>query len=159
MLEVGRIGRAHGVRGALYVDLLTDRTERLAPGARVQAKGIWLVVESARRAGNRWLVQFAGLADRTAAEAYVGTPILAAALPPTDDAGWYVHDLIGAEVFGVDGQAYGRCIAVIANPAHDLLELDGGALVPVVFITSVSAGVGVGRVEIDPPDGLFDLLP
>ena len=43
---------------------------------------------------------------------------------------------------------------MVANPAHDLLELDSGALVPVVFITAAAPG----RLTIDPPEGLFDLL-
>jgi len=156
LLEVGRIGRAHGVRGAVYVSLLTDRTERLAVGARlrVQGKGTWLTVEAARPAGTRWLVQFAGLCDRTAAEAYVNSVLLAEPLPATADAGWYVHDLIGAAVENLAGEALGRCVAVVANPAHDLLELASGALVPVVFITDISPG----RIVIAPPDGLFDLL-
>lgn len=160
LLEVGRIGRAHGVRGDLYVELITDRTERVAVGARLQGRGKWLTVESARPAGSRWLVHFAGIADRTAAETYVNTPLLAEALPALSADGMYVRDLIGAEVVGVevvgvDQQAYGRCVAVVANPAHDLLELESGALVPVVFIVETSPG----RIVIAPPDGLFDLLP
>ncbi len=153
LLEVGKIGRAHGVRGDLYVDLITDRTERLAVGARVQAKGKWLTVHTARVAGTRWLVHFEGMADRTAAEAWVGTPLFAAPLPTNED-GWYVSDLIGSEVVGVDGTEFGSCVAVLANPAHDLLELEDGSLVPVVFITDVAPG----KLTINPPDGLFDLL-
>ena len=65
-----------------------------------------------------------------------------------------VGDLIGADVVGVDQQSYGRCVAVVANPAHDLLELESGALVPVVFIVATAPG----RLTIDPPEGLFDLL-
>ena len=51
------------------------------------------------------------------------------------------------------GVTVGRVVAVEANPAHDLLVLDGGALVPMVFVVSTEPGV----VLIDPPDGLFDL--
>ena len=47
----------------------------------------------------------------------------------------------------------GRCTGVVANPAADLLELDSGALVPVVFVVDHTPG----RVTIDPPEGLFDL--
>ncbi len=64
-----------------------------------------------------------------------------------------MHELIGTAVVDADGTPRGTCIAVIANPAADLLELDTGALVPVVFVTEHSAD----RVVIDPPDGLFDL--
>ena len=53
----------------------------------------------------------------------------------------------------VDGTTRGTCVSVVANPAADLLELDTGALVPVVFVTEHAAG----RIVIAPPDGLFDL--
>ena len=154
LVEVGHIGRAHGVRGDLYVDLLTDRTERLAVGARVQARDKWLTVEASRPAGTRWLVHFAGLADRTAAEAFVNSTLMAEPLAALSDDGLYVSDLIGSEVVGSDQQAYGRCVAVVANPAHDLLELESGALVPIVFIVATAPGL----VTIEPPEGLFDLL-
>lgn len=152
LFEVGRTGRPHGVRGDIYVDLITDRTERLAVGARLQAKGRWLTVENARRAGTRWLVHFEGVPDRTAAEGLVGLPLLAEPLPERGE-GLYVADLIGAEVVGADGVSHGRCTAVVANPAHDLLELESGALVPVVFVVTTEPG----RIVIEPPDGLFDL--
>ena len=56
-------------------------------------------------------------------------------------------------VVGVDGTVHGTCVAVIDNPAHPILELDSGALVPSVFVVSHDSGV----VTIDPPEGLFDL--
>jgi 16S rRNA processing protein RimM len=154
LLEVGRIGRAHGVRGDVYVSLLTDRPERLAPGARLQAGSRWLVVTSATAAGERWRVHFEGVDDRTAAEALVNTALRAEPLPaqPDDDALW-VADLIGSRVVDAGGVERGTCVAVVANPASDLLELDTGALVPVVFVTACAGGV----TTIDPPDGLFDL--
>ena len=64
-----------------------DRTERVAVGARLQGRGTWLTVESARPAGSRWLVHFAGIADRTAAEAYVNTQLLAEPLPALSEDG------------------------------------------------------------------------
>lgn len=152
--EVGKTGRPHGVRGDIYVDLITDRTERLAVGARLQAGTRWVTVASARPAGTRWLVHFEGVADRTAAEALVNLPLLAEPLadPPSDDS-LYVHDLIGAEVVDSAGTSYGACTSVLANPAHDILELESGALVPIVFVVSTAPG----RIVIDPPEGLFDL--
>ena len=157
MLEVGRLGRAHGVRGEIYVDLLTDRTERLAVGARLKAGDIWLTVQAARPAGGRWLVRFEEIPDRTVAEARSGMRLSAEALPESDHEGLYVHELVGASVVGIDGTAYGRCVSVLANPAHDILELDGGALVPVVFIESVDGLGDSRRIVINPPEGLFDL--
>ena len=70
-----------------------------------------------------------------------------------DDEDLWVHELVGATVSLVDGAVVGTVTEVQANPAADLLVLDSGALVPIVFITDRSGG----SLIIDPPDGLFDL--
>jgi 16S rRNA processing protein RimM len=152
--EVGRIGRAHGVQGAVYVSLITDRLERLAPGARLLAGSQWLTVAESRQQQRRWLVRFDGVDDRTAAEKLTNTTLQAQPLDDQDDddALW-VHELIGSRVVDQEGIERGTCIAVIDNPAHDILELDTGALIPVIFVISCRDGVAT----IDPPDGLFDL--
>jgi 16S rRNA processing protein RimM len=64
-----------------------------------------------------------------------------------------VHELVGASVRLPDGTEVGTVAEVEANPASDLLVLDSGTLVPVVFIT----GQEPGQVTIDPPEGLLDL--
>ena len=152
--EVGRTGRAHGVKGDISVDLITDRTERLAPGARLQLRGVWHTVERSRVAGSRWLVHFVGVDDRNAAEAIGGATLLAEPLPPAADGDdLYVHDLIGREVVDQHGVVQGRCTSVLANPAHDILELDTGWLVPVVFVQRLEGQ----RVVVQAPDGLFSL--
>ncbi len=152
--EVGRIGRAHGVRGDVYVTLITDRDERLAVGARLQAGARWLTVTSSRRQQQRWLVHFEGFDDRTVSEKLTNSVLLAEPLDETDDddALW-VHDLIGAEVVDAAGVSRGLCVSVHDNPAHDILELDSGFLIPVIFVTSCADGV----ITVDTPDGLFDL--
>jgi 16S rRNA processing protein RimM len=152
--EVGRIGRAHGVQGAVYVSLITDRLERVAPGARLLAGSQWLTVAESRPQQQRWLVRFDGVDDRTAAEKLTNTTLQAEPLDDQDDddALW-VHELIGSRVVDQEGIERGTCIAVIDNPAHDILELDTGALIPVIFVVSCRDGLAT----IDPPDGLFDL--
>ncbi|MCB1271247.1 MAG: 16S rRNA processing protein RimM [Microthrixaceae bacterium] len=151
-VEIGKVGRAHGVRGDLYVDLLTDRTERLDPGARVLVGQTWYVVQHRRAAGTRWLVHFEGVDDRTTAERIANLPLRAEPLTDRGD-GWYVDQLIGAEVVDADGTVVGTCVAVVANPAHDLLELDGGALIPMVFVVDVRQG----SITVKLPEGLLDL--
>jgi 16S rRNA processing protein RimM len=151
--EVGRIGRAHGVHGGLYVSLITDRHERLAPGARVLAGTAWLTVLESRQQQHRWLVRFEGIDDRNAAEKLTNTTLHAEPLDDDDDDALWVHDLIGARVVDLQGVDRGVCVAVIDNPAHDILELDTGALVPVTFVVSCSDGVAI----VDPPEGLFDI--
>lgn len=152
LLEVGRVGRPHGIRGEVMVTLSSDRTERLDPGSRLMCRGSWLTVVSAVPHTNRWRVRFDGVADRTAAERLTSATLLAA--PLTDADALWVHEMIGAEVVEVSGTVRGVCVSVVQNPAADLIELDSGALVPVTFVASVADGT----IVIEPPAGLFELF-
>jgi 16S rRNA processing protein RimM len=96
-------------------------------------------------------VTFEEVGDRATAQRYTNTPVYAD--PIDDDTELWVHELIGAPVVDVDGTERGRCVSVVANPAADLLELDSGALVPVVFVVDHTPE----RIVIDPPPGLFEL--
>ncbi len=151
LLEVGVIRRPHGVKGDTYVELMTDREDRLAVGSRLWAKGAWRTVATAKHLPQRWLVHFEGFDDRTAIETLTNAPLMAE--PVDDPDALWVHDLIGARVVEVGGVDRGTCIGVLANPAHDILELESGALVPVTFVVGNTDGI----ITIDPPDGLFDL--
>jgi 16S rRNA processing protein RimM len=151
--EVGRIGRAHGVGGEVYVVLITDLVERLAPGARLLAGSQWLTVSESRPQQQRWLVHFEGIDDRTMAEKLTNSILLAEPVVDDSDDALWVHELIGTRVIDRQGVDRGTCVAVLDNPAHDILELDTGALVPVTFVLTCSGGV----TTIDPPEGLFDL--
>lgn len=153
LLEVGRITKAHGVKGDVLVALSSDRTERLDPGSVLQTDRGPLTVVSSSRHHDRWIVRFEGLTDRDHTEAWRGVVLKAEALDDEDDDTLWVHELVGVAVVLADGTAMGSVIEVEANPASDLLVLDSGALVPVVFITDRRPGA----LTIDPPDGLFDL--
>ncbi|MEJ7720008.1 MAG: ribosome maturation factor RimM [Ilumatobacteraceae bacterium] len=151
VLEVGVVGRAHGLRGEVYVNLVTDRTERLEPGGACGPASDWLTVVSAKPHQHRWIVVFDGLHTREQAERYTSSKLFAE--PIDDPEALWVHDLVGAEVRTTDGATVGICSGVVANPASDLLELDSGVLVPIRFVTSFEDGI----VVIDPPLGLLDL--
>jgi 16S rRNA processing protein RimM len=152
LLEVGHIRRAHGLRGEVFVQLISDNDARLAPGAELLAGDETLVVETSRVASNgRRVVKFAQIPDRTAAESYANRVLRA--LPLDDPDALWVHELIGARVVEVDGTDRGLCVSVLANPAADLLELESGALVPSNFVVSNADGV----IVVDAPEGLFDL--
>ena len=150
LLEIGTIRRAHGVRGEVVVELASDRPERVAVGARWFAGDGWVTVVSTRRHQDRWLVTLAEVDDRSIAQRYTNTPVYAE--PIDDPDGLWVHELIGSDVVEVSGRRRGICVAVVDNPAADLLELDSGALVPVVFVTERRDHT----IVIDPPIGLFD---
>ncbi len=152
LLEVGRIGKPHGLRGEVVVRLTTDNLERVATGSRLQSDRGQLVVATARPHQDRWIVRFEGIGDRDAADALRG--LVLRAEPPAGDGELWVHQLIGSAVVELDGTERGTVVAVVENPASDLLELDSGALVPLTFVTDATAP---GRIVIDPPPGLFDL--
>jgi 16S rRNA processing protein RimM len=152
MLEVGRIVKAHGIRGEVIVDLVSNRPDlRLAPGSVLASNRGDLEVLTATPHQGRWIVAFRGVEDRNAAETYRGLVLSAEPVEGDDDTLW-VHELIGAEVFDLAGRSYGLVEAVESNPASDLLVLAGDKLVPLVFVKSKLPG----RVVIDPPAGLLD---
>jgi 16S rRNA processing protein RimM len=152
-LEVGRIGRAHGLRGEVVVTPVSNIAERFTKGSTLWVDDRPLVITSSRPNQHRFVIRFEGVDDRNGADALRGKLVEAEPLAEAPDGEFWVHELIGSEVRDRAGVSVGRVVAVEANPAHDLLVLDGGALVPMVFVVSSEPGV----VVIDPPDGLFDL--
>lgn len=147
---MGRVTKPHGIKGEVVVDLVTDRLERVAPGSVLTAGSRSLQVTASRPHQGKHLVSFAGVTDRTAAEALRGAVLTA---PPLDDPDvLWVHDLIGLEVVDTDGARLGTVTAVEANPASDLLVLDGGGLVPLRFLVEEAPG----RLTVEVPPGLLD---
>jgi 16S rRNA processing protein RimM len=151
LLEVGRITKAHGLRGDVLVLLWSDVADRLAPGSTLDADGRALVVASSRPYQDRVMVHFVGVDDRTAADALRGV-VLRAEPVEVDDV-LLVHELIGCAVETVDGTHVGTVELVEANPASDLLVFEDGRLVPLTFLVSHVANK---TIVIDPPAGLLD---
>jgi 16S rRNA processing protein RimM len=153
LLEVGRIVKAHGLRGEVLVHLSTDRVERVQPGAELSTDRGTLTVQASRPHQGRWLVLFDGIVGRDAAETWRGVVLRA---EPIDDPGaLWIHELIGCRVVDAAGLARGIVTAVQDNPASDLLVLDTGALVPLTFVVE---GPTDGVVHVEVPDGLFELF-
>jgi 16S rRNA processing protein RimM len=151
LLEVGRIAKPHGLAGQVVVDLVTNRTERLDPGTVLTtSSGLDLLVEASQPFVKRWIVTFSGVTDRRGAERLRGQSLLAE--PVDDPDALWVHELVGSDVEDQDGRPLGKVVAILANPASDLLELEGGGLIPLVFVVDHSAG----RVVVDIPEGLIE---
>jgi 16S rRNA processing protein RimM len=151
VLEIGVVVKPHGLRGEVVVDLVSNRPElRLAPGSVLESDRGPLEVAASRPHQGRWIVVFAGVADRDGAEALRGTVL--SAEPVEEEGALWVHELVGAEVVDTTGRRHGVVEAVEANPASDLLVLPGGRLVPLVFVVHRRPGV----IVVDPPAGLLD---
>ena len=157
LLTVGHIRKAHGLHGEVVVKLSTNRLERVEKGSVLFSAERELVVSSSRPKDADYLVKFVGVTSREAADDLRGTELRAEPLDDSDEL--WVHDLIGAMVIDQDDVERGVVAEVHANPASDLLVLDNGMLVPVRFIVSFTPPdtERAGVVEVDVPDGLFDL--
>jgi len=178
LLEVGRVARPHGLLGEVVVALITNREERIAPGAELTWRSGGgpiaaqtrspaaakpgspaadrhpaarvLTVRKSRPFQGRWLVEFEGVHSREAADELRGGLLLAHAVDDPD--AFFVHDLVGREVVQLDGSRRGKVLAVQANPASDLLVLEDGNLVPLRFVVGREAGCLI----VDVPAGLFE---
>ena len=150
-LEIGRIIKAHGLKGQVLVDLWTDRDERLAVGTQLDSERGPLVVLAAHAHQQRFIVTFDLIVTREDADRWRGV-VLSAPRIDDDDVIW-IDQLFGAEVFDQSGVRRGVVVDVEANPASDILALDTGALVPLTFVTNVDANV---RIDVDVPEGLFE---
>lgn len=151
-LAVGHLRRPHGLKGDIFVQLTTDRRERVDVGAELFGRGQLLSVVASRVAGNgRIIARFDQIPDRTEAEKWTNVELFAA--PIDDPSALWVHELIGQRVVDQHGIDRGRCTSVLANPAAEIIETDSAALVPVNFVVTVADGT----ITVDVPDGLFEL--
>ena len=166
---IGRIGRAHGIRGELNVDIRTDEPDRrFAPGSSVVCGSRTLTVASARHHGGRLVVAFKEVPDRNAAEELHGTVLEAVIDPddtPDDPDEFYDHQLVGLEVRGTSGAdgddhvVVGTVTGLVHLPHQDTLTVDiDGREVFIPFVTELVPVVDVagGFVTVKDVDGLLD---
>ena len=173
-LRVGRLVKAHGLKGALKLELYTDDPEgRFAPGSsftlQVPESSPWhgksLIVREFRWMNSHPVAFFEGVDDRPGAEELVRAILWIDQDDedaPSEDDAWYDHQLVGLQVVR-DGEVVGRVIRVDHFPAQDLLivRLPGDSEVLVPFVKAIVPEVDIagGRILVTPPAGLFEDLP
>jgi 16S rRNA processing protein RimM len=166
-LVVGRIGRAHGIKGEVTVEVRTDEPEqRLGPGsvlATEPASAGPLTIETGRVHSGRLLLRFEGVKDRTAAEGLRNTLLIAEVDPaelPEDPEEFYDHQLMDLDVVTVDGTAVGRISEISHLPYQDLLVVKrpDGSEVMIPFVEEIVPEIDLEeqRAVINPPPGLLD---
>jgi 16S rRNA processing protein RimM len=170
-IVVARIGKPHGLRGEVTVQLHTDEPERrFADGAVLDTEakpgsGVprQLTIRSTRVHNGIWLLAFEEVPDRTGAEGLRGTRLVLdeTELPSTedDDDAWYEDDLVGLEVRDPSGTVLGRVTGLDFGAAQDrlVIELTDGVTVHVPFVEELVPEVAEDHVVVDAPPGLFDL--
>lgn len=167
---VGRVGRAHGLRGEVSVEPRTDEpARRFADGAVLDVRarpGADRVPATVTVAGTRWhqgrlLVRFAELADRTAVEAARGCELTVPVDPaesPEDPEEYYDHQLVGLAVEDPAGRRLGTVTGVEHTGAQDLLRIDAGwreVLFPFVAALVPDVDLASGRLVVDDRPGLL----
>lgn len=112
-----------------------------------------LEIVTSRRSGDRFVVRFDGVTDRSAAEIRRGHVLLADPVATSEPDEVFVHELIGIRLVDQHDRDLGLVAHVEANPAHDILVTDRGVLVPIVFLGTIAGAVAT----VDVPDGLVEL--
>jgi 16S rRNA processing protein RimM len=163
---VGRVGRPHGIKGEVSVEVRTDDPERrLAPGMTLRTEPTAagpLTIAAGRVHSGRLLLTFEGYPDRTAAERLRGVLLVADVDPgerPEDPEEFYDHQLVGLAVRTVAGEDVGTLDEVLHLPGQDVLAVrrPGGDEVLVPFVHQIVPVVDLdaGEVVVDPPPGLL----
>jgi 16S rRNA processing protein RimM len=173
-VRVARLTKAHGLKGAIKLELYTDDPDRrFRPGAtfdlQVPTSSPWhgrtLELAELRWYNGHAVAFFVGVADRTAAEGLAKAILWVdhdpAELPEESDA-WYDHQLVGLRALR-DGTEVGLVARVDHLPAQDLLAIAtpdrGEVLVPFVRAIVPAVDIAAGTVTLTPPPGLFEELP
>jgi 16S rRNA processing protein RimM len=167
MAVVGRIARAHGIRGQVIVNPETDfPDERFQPGAELfierGGKVEALTVTTARFHRERPVIGIAGVDTMNGAAALAGqelrVPIDRLAVLPPDT--FYRHDLIGCRVEMRDGRAVGvvRDVEGTLTGSRLVVDAEGGeVLIPLVAAICTEVDAAAKRIVIDPPAGLIEV--
>jgi 16S rRNA processing protein RimM len=164
LLLVGRVGRAHGIRGHVVVNPETDfMKERfrighvllVGPADRPRAYEI----RESRFQQGRPIVRFDGIDTMSEAETLSGADLWVREreLEPLPAGTFYRHDLVGCDVVDTHGARVGQVTAVEGSLDRSYLVVDEHMLIPLVADICVSVDMAARRVTVDPPDGLIDL--
>jgi 16S rRNA processing protein RimM len=165
-LQVARIGKPHGIRGEVTVQVLTDAPgDRFVPGTEFvvePASAGPLTVNSARWNKDILLLGFEEIGTRNEAETLRGAKLFIETeeLDEDDDEGWYEHELVGLEA-RIGSSVVGKVTALNTMPVQDLLMVTTpeGKEILVPFVEQIVPEVNVeeGFILLTPPDGLFEL--
>lgn len=170
---MGRLTKAHGLKGAIKVELYTDDPDkRFAPGAvfilQVPESSVWfgktIELIELKFFNVHPVAFFKDVTDRSIAESLVKAILWVDHDPDeasTEDDAWYDHQLIGLAVLR-DGVQVGTVSGLDHFPAQDLLHVkteSGDVMVPFVKAIVPTVDIAAGTITVTPPAGLFEALP
>ncbi len=142
-IPIGKIGRPHGVDGAFFVEQPSDDPRWWRTGATFLAGGVPVAVVAHRTSSGRPVIKLDADIERGAI-----LEVERDALPPTEEDEYYAFELVGLEVVEETGRVLGTVKAVIPGIANDVLELDGGVLLPMVEDCVRSVDLSGRRIDV-----------
>lgn len=146
LVDVGRVGRPHGVDGAFVVEQASEEPGRFEVGAELLVDGVPARIEVSREVGGR---RRAVKLDRSAPRG-AQLAIRRDSLPALPEDSYYVSDLVGMAVLDESGRRVGAVRDVLPGPANDVLELDSGLLLPLVEDCVREVDVSGRRILLNP---------
>jgi len=167
-IAVGRVVKAHGIRGEIKVYPFSGKPENFRPYRQLILAGLGqdqprvFAVEQSRPLGNLVLLQLAGLSGRDEAEALRGWEVCISKemLPDLGPGDFYWHELEGLPVVTAEGGQLGRVSSLMRNKAHDILVITGAGgeyLIPAVSECVAGLAEDGKALLVTPPPGLLEM--
>lgn len=142
-VQIGRVGRPHGIDGAFFVEQPSEDARWWKTGARFLAAGTPIEVVAHRRSSGRPVIKVEPHVERGAV-----LEVERSELPPTEEDEWYAFELVGLEVVEEGGRVLGTVQDVTPGVANDVLDLGDGLLLPMVEDCVRSVDVEGGRIVV-----------
>jgi 16S rRNA processing protein RimM len=142
---IGRVGKPHGLDGSFVVEHASDDPRWFTAGSPLIVGGATAEVVAAKVSGGRRVIRLDRPVPRGSA-----LEVERAALPTTEDGEFYVFELVGLEVVEETGRSLGKVVNVAPGVANDALELEGGAMLPLVEDCVRDVDLAAGRILVAP---------
>jgi 16S rRNA processing protein RimM len=143
LINVGRVGRPHGLDGSFFVEHASEQETHFDKGATLHVEGRPAKVVASKRSRGRPVIRLDREVSRGAELAVPRDE-----LPPTGENEYYEFQLLGLAVVEEGGRALGRVVALHPGPANDALELEGGLLLPLVAACVQEVDLDAGRIQV-----------
>jgi 16S rRNA processing protein RimM len=144
-VQVGKVGKPHGIKGAFFVELASEDPERYVLGTTLLVGGKPAKVVESKRAGGRPVIRLDREVERGA-----DLEVELSDLPDPEEGSYYAFQLVGLEVQEEGGATLGRVVEISTNPANDVLELDTGLALPLVDACVQKVDLDGGRILVQP---------
>ena len=144
-VQVGKVGKPHGLEGAFVVEEASEDPDRFAIGTTLLVGGEIAEVVESKKAGGRPVIRLDRDVPRGAE-----IEVERGDLPEPEENEYYAFQLVGLEVEEAGGQRLGRVTEISSGPANDVLELDTGLALPLVDACVQEVDLEGGRILVQP---------